>query len=119
MNQPQKGGVMSKVRMFEVGEICVHKGFICRVDAVERNITGQNGRTSLAYMNIEDGTELNPTLTMTPLYGPNGEPVKKAKPRKDASGAVEYALDAVKGMEIEIARLNKLVNLVGTTGKAP
>jgi hypothetical protein len=43
-----------KVRMFEVGEICVHKGYICRVDASERCIVGVTRSSSYA---IEDGTE--------------------------------------------------------------
>ena len=41
------------VRMFNVGEYCVHKGYICRVDAVERVITGQNGYPLRAYMSIK------------------------------------------------------------------
>jgi len=100
------------VRMFKVGEVCVHKGYICRVDAVERVITGQNGYPSRAYMGIKDGTEFNPTLTMTPLYGPDGEPVKKPKPKQDASGAVEYAHHAVESMETEVARLQKRIALL-------
>ena len=100
------------VRKFKVGEVCVHKGFICRVDAVERVITGQNGYPSRAYMGIKDGTEFNPTLTMTPLYGPDGEPVKKAKPKQDASGAVEYAQDVLKDTEAEVARLQKRIALL-------
>ena len=99
------------VREFAVGEVCIHKGFICRVDAVERRITGQN-EPSRAYMGVPDGTEFNPTLTMTPLYGPDGEPVKKAKPRKDASGAVERASDMVAHMETEIALLQKRISLL-------
>lgn len=98
--------------MFKVGDFCVHKGFICRVDAVERVITGQNGYPSRAYMGIKDGTEFNPTLTMTPLYGPDGEPVKKPKPRKDASGAVEYPQAELRALETEVARLQKRIALL-------
>ncbi len=91
-----------QVRTFEIGEICVHKGFICRVDAVERHITGVT-QPSLAYMGIKDGTELNPDLTLMPLYGPDGEPVKKAKRRKAVSGAVDYAHEALTMMEQQSA----------------
>lgn len=103
---------MSKVRMFAVGDVCVHKGFICRVDAVERNITGQNGHPSRAYMGIKDGTEFNPTLTMTPLYKPDGEPVKKAKPRQDASGAVTRVSEEIADIERQIALLQNRLNLL-------
>lgn len=103
---------MSNVRMFVVGDLCVHRGYICRVDAVERNITGQNGHPSRAYMGIKDGTEFNPTLTMTPLYGPDGEPVKKAKPRQDASGAVSRASEEIEDIERQIALLQKRLNLL-------
>ena len=103
---------VSQVRMFKVGETCFHKGFICRVDAVERVITGQNGYPSRAYMGIKDGTEFNPTLTLTPLYGPDGEPVKKPKQRKDASGAVDYADYALESMETEVALLQKRIALL-------
>ena len=93
-----------KVRMFEVGEICVHKGYICRVDASERCIVGVTRSSSYA---IEDGTELNPTLTLTPLYGPDGEPAKNAKSRKAVSGAVEYVHDVLAEMERRIAVYEK------------
>lgn len=99
------------VRMFKVGEICVYKGFICRVDAVERQITGQN-RPSHAYMGTPDGTEFNPTLTMTPLYGPDGEPVKKAKPRKAASGAADYAKYQIAEWERQAALLTKKAGIL-------
>ena len=75
-------------RKFNIGDICAHNGFICRVDAVKREIIGV---TRPSAYSLKDGTELNPTLTITPLYGPNGEPVKKAKPRDACSGAVDYA----------------------------
>ena len=91
-----------QVRMFEIGEICVHNGFICRVDAVERDIPGVT-RSSLAYMGIKDGTELNPTLTLTTLYGPDGEPVKKPKRRTAISGAVDYVHEALATMEQQSA----------------
>lgn len=99
------------VRIFKVGDICVHNGFICRVDAVERQITGQNV-PSRAYMGIKDGTEFNPTLTMTPLFGPGGKPVKKPKTRKDASGAVEYAQDQATKWEEEAALLTEKADLI-------
>jgi hypothetical protein len=98
--------------MFNVGEVCVHRGYICRVDAVERIITGQNGYPSRAYMGIEDGTELNPILTLTPLYGPDGEPVKDAKTRKGTSGAAVRVQDALKDKEAEVARLQKIMDLL-------
>lgn len=103
---------MSNVRMFEVGEYCVHRGYICRVDAVERNITGQNGHPSRAYMGIKDGTEFNPTLTMTPLYKPDGEPVKNAKPKQDVSGAVSRVSEEIADIERQIALLQKRLNLL-------
>ena len=99
------------VRMFKVGDVCVHKGFICRVDAVEREITGKTC-PSRAYMGIKDGTEFNPTLTMTPLYGQHGEPVKKAKTRKAPPGAVEYAQHQVEQWEEEAASLTKKADLL-------
>ena len=52
------------MRKFKIGNACVHKGFICRVDAVERNIYGV---TCPSGYGIKDGTELNPTLTLTAL----------------------------------------------------
>lgn len=99
------------VREFAVGEVCVHRFFICRVAAVERRITGQN-EPSRAYMGVPDGTELNPILTMTALYGPDGEPVKNAKPRKDASGAVARASEEMAHLEAEVARLQNRISLL-------
>lgn len=92
------------VRTFGIGEICVHKGFICRVEASEREIIGVTCPSAYGF---KDGTELNPTLTLAPLYGPDGEPLKKAKSRKAVSGAVEYAQDALKEMREQVALLQK------------
>ena len=97
------------VRRFKIGEVCVHKGFICRVDALERNIYGV---TCPSGYGIKDGTEVNPTLTLTALYGPDGEPVKNAKSRKAISGNVEYAQDVLKDAEAEVARLQKHIALL-------
>jgi hypothetical protein len=92
------------VRTFAIGEICVHKGFICRVDAAERSIYGV---TRPSGYGIKDGTEVNPTLTLTTLYGPDGEPVKNAKSRRAISGAVEYVHDVLNAMEKQIALYEK------------
>ena len=94
------------VRMFEVGDICVHKGYICRVDAVKRQITGDT-TPSLSYMNVKDGTEFNPTLVMTPLFGPNGDPVKKAKPMTAPSGAARRASEAIAELESQAEVIQK------------
>jgi hypothetical protein len=96
-------------RSFKIGEICVHKGSICRVEASERCIVGVTRPSAYAF---KDGTELNPTLTLTSLYGPDGEPVKKAKPRKAVSGNVEYAQDALKDMQAEVTRLQKFIAIL-------
>ena len=100
------------VRMFNVGEICVYGDFVCRVDAVERQITGQS-HPSLAYMKVPDGTEFNPKLTLTPLYGPEGEPVKKAKPRQAFSGEVARLSEKLAEVQREIERLQKITALLG------
>lgn len=97
------------MRKFKIGDVCVHKGFICRVDAVERNIYGV---TCPSGYGIKDGTELNPTLTLTALYGPDGEPVKNAKSRKAISGHVEHAQQALQDTEAEVARLQKRIALL-------
>jgi hypothetical protein len=97
------------VRRFKIGNVCVHKGFICRVDAVERNIYGV---TCPSGYGIKDGTEVNPTLTLTALYGPDGEPVKNAKSRKAISGYVKHAQQALKDAEAEVARLQKHIALL-------
>jgi len=49
---------------------------------------------------------------LVPLYGPDGEPVKGAKPRKAVSGNVEYAADVLKDTEAEITRLQKRVAIL-------
>lgn len=99
----------TQVRTFAIGEICVHKGCICRVDFAERQIIGVNLPPVYGF---KDGTELNPTLTLTPLYDRNGEPVKGAKSRKANSGSVEYVADVLKEAEAEIARLQKRVAIL-------
>jgi hypothetical protein len=55
-------------------------------------------------------------LTLTALYGPDGEPVKGAKSRKAVSGNVEYAADALKDTEAEITRLQKRVAILKGAG---
>ena len=102
-----------QVRTFAIGEICLHKGYICRVDSWERSIIGV---TCPSVYGFKDGTELNPTLILTPLYGPDGEPVKGAKPRKAVSGNVEYAADVLKDTEAEITRLQKRVAILKGAG---
>lgn len=74
------------MRNFKVGDLCVHKKYICRVETVEPNST----------------KGYNPLLTLIALYGPNNEPVKNAKPRKDYSGAVEYVDEAIKKLKSDI-----------------
>ena len=96
---------MSKLRMFKVGELCVHKGYICRVEKVERNI-------AKGLFGVKDGTEFNPILTMTPLYKPDGEPVKKAKSKQDASGAVSRVSEEMADIEKQVALLQKRLNLL-------
>lgn len=97
------------INTFEIGETCVHKGFICRVEASERCIVGVNFPSCFSF---KDGTELNPTLTLTPLYGPDGEPVNNAKSRKTLSGNVEYAQQALKDMKDQVALLQKKISLL-------
>jgi hypothetical protein len=94
---------------FKIGEICVHKNFICRVDAVERCIVGV---TRSSCYSTKDGTELNPTLTLTALYGPDGEPVKNAKPRKAVSGYVRRLSEEVGDMEAQVVLLQKKLQIL-------
>ena len=91
---------------FDVGDFCAHKGFICRVDEVAPQVTGITC-PSRAYMGIPDGTEFNPTLTMTPLWNLEGVPVKNPKPRKDASGAVTRVSWEISELESHIVELQK------------
>lgn len=97
------------VRRFKIGEVCVHKGYICRVEASERCIVGV---TCTPYYSIKDGTELNPTLTLVSMYGPDGEPISNPKSRKTASGNVEYAQDALEDMRNQVALLQKKITLL-------
>lgn len=97
------------IRRFKIGEVCVHKGYICRVEASERCIVGV---TSTSAYSLKDGTELNPTLTLVSVYGPDGEPTSNPKSRKTASGNVEYAQDALEGMRNQIALLQKKITLL-------
>jgi len=105
-------GKRSDVRMFDVGDLCIHKSAICRVDAVTRNITGTESYPSLAYMGVKDGTEFNPTLTLTPLYGPDGEPVKRAKSRQASSGAVASVAESRRDIEQQVTLLQKRLALL-------
>ena len=100
------------VRSFSVGELCIHKGYICRVDGVKREITGYEGHPSRAYMGIPDGTEFNPTLTLTPLYGPDDKPVKGAKTRKESSGAVRRIQEEVQELKDGIAKAQRRLALL-------
>ena len=102
------------VRSFEVGEICIHRGSICRVEASERCIIGV---TCPSAYSLKDGTEVNPTLTLVPLYGPDGEPVRCHLSRTAVSGNVEYAQDALGDMRHQVALLQKKIALL--EGLAP
>lgn len=95
------------VRMFKVGDIVVHKGYVCRVAEVKRKFS-----EGLGYMGIKDGQEFNPTVTMIPLYGPDGEPVKKAGVRTASSGAVFSAKEEAADIEREILRKKKRLELL-------
>lgn len=86
------------MRNFKVGDICVHKNCICRVKAVTPDPT-----KPLVY---------NPTLTLTALYGVDGEPVKNAKDREAISGNVEYAAVEIDRMTAEIALMEKRIKLL-------
>lgn len=98
-------------RHLKVGDLCIHKGSICRVTAVERQITGQNA-PSRAYMGIPDGTEFNPNLTLTPLYGPKGTPVRKAKSRTASAGSVTSVQNEVKDLKDKIGSMQKRLALL-------
>jgi hypothetical protein len=102
--------------MFSVGDLCLHKGYICRVTEVTRDFAGVT-RPSLEYMGVKDGTEFNPTLKLMPLYRPNGQPVKNPKPRTAVSGSVEYASVAVADMKEKIKAMSAIVDLL--EGKDP
>lgn len=96
---------MSKVRMFEVGEMCVHKGYICRVEKVERNI-------AKGLYGVKDGTEFNPWLTITPLIGPGGNSAKAASKKRIVSGAVDTIAEAEKKIHNEIQKLQERLILL-------
>lgn len=100
------------VRRFSVGELCIHRGYICRVDEVKREITGYEGHPSREYMGIPDGTEFNPTLTLTPLYGLDDKPVHGAKTRKEASGAVRRIQEEVQDLKDGIAKAQRRLALI-------
>lgn len=98
---------MSKARSFELGDVCIHDGFICRVDAVERNF-------ARGLYGVKDGTELNPWLTLTPLYGPDNKPISEREPHKASSGAVErLAEEVVRITNEQIANQKRLEILAG------
>lgn len=99
------------IRRYEIGEICIHKGFICRVTQVERKFA-----KGFAYMNIPDGTEFQPTITMMPLYGPKNELVKKPKSKVDAAGAVQSYDAALLELEAEQALLAQRIELLRAMG---
>lgn len=73
---------------YRVGDLCIHKGFLCRVDKIERVFSS--------------GTEYNPNLTLTALFTPAGEPVKKASVRKACSGGTERADKVLREMEAKL-----------------
>lgn len=98
-------------RDFDIGEICTYKGFICRVDAVAPQITGETC-PSRAYMGIPDGTAFNPTLTMMPLWNLDGVPVKNPKPKQDASGAVSRLSWEISELEANIEKLQQRLNFL-------
>lgn len=85
---------------YRVGDLCIHKGFLCRVDKIERVFSkGQYG--------VPDGTEYNPNLTLTALFTPAGEPVKKASVRKACSGGTERADKVLLEMEAKLSILRQ------------
>ncbi len=85
---------------YRVGDLCIHKGFLCRVDKIERVFSkGQYG--------VPDGTEYNPNLTLTALFTPAGEPVKKAIVRKVCSGGTERADKVLREMEAKLSLLQR------------
>jgi hypothetical protein len=91
--------------MFEVGELCVHKGYICRVETVDRNIA--NG-----LYGVKDGTEFNPMLTITPLIGPGGNSAKAASKKRVSSGAVNTIAEAEKEIHDQIQKLQERLILL-------
>ena len=93
--------------MFKTDELCVYEGNICRVISVERKFA-----SGLGYMNIKDGTEFNPTLVLMFLYDENGEIIKKPKTMRCSAGVVEYAHVACKEIEVQMARLQKRLDLL-------
>ncbi len=95
------------VRMFKVGEIGIHKGYVVRVEALERKFA-----KGLEYMKIKDVSEFNPMLTMFPLYGPNASPVKAPKLKFGSSGSVERADEAIKRLEEEVATRLKMIQAI-------
>lgn len=86
------------VRRFKVGELCLHRGRICRVLKVERNFFMGH-----EYMGIKDGTEYNPSLTLLPLYGTDNQPVKKPRQVVTISGSVESVADTITQLKHDIA----------------
>ena len=99
------------VRTFAVGDLCIWHGFVCRVDKVEPMITGVTSR-SLAYMNVADGTELNPTLMITPLYGPQNDPVKRPTQKEVPSGSVEYVAVEIADLKAKAALIQERVAFI-------
>lgn len=95
------------VRTFNIGELCVYRGKICRVVGSERNFF--QGRE---YMGIKDGTEYNPSLTLLPIHGVDNKPIKKPKEVVAISGSVEYVKDALKKLKHDIEHSQERVRLL-------
>lgn len=94
-----------KVRMFEVGSLCVHEGMICRVDEVKRKFAnGSHG--------FKDGVEFNPTLTLTPTHDFDGSAIIDPKKFQVSSGSVDYPRDAMQKLEQQRDRIEKRINLL-------
>lgn len=96
-----------KVRMFEVGSLCVHEGMICRVDEVKRKFASR-----LGYMGVKDGTEFNPTLTLTPTHDSDGVAVINPRKFQVSAGSVESTDEAVLKLESQVERLEKRLSLL-------
>jgi hypothetical protein len=63
-------------------------------------------------MGIKDGTEFNPTLKLTPLYTPSGEPVKRGKERTCPSGAVSSQEEEIRARKDQIALHQKMIKIL-------
>lgn len=98
---------MSRVKLFKVGDKCVHEGIIYRVEAVERKFA-----KGLTHMGVKDGTEFNPTLTLIPMYGRDGEPVKAGERCKESAGAVRSVTEEIREMKAQMEIINKKMQIL-------